>query len=166
VALYNGTTLAHYTLGATGVIIGYDRRPVLGWTIGPVYLAFALVQMYGLMPLTVCPSCAYRRMDGARCISAMNLVSARLAAPRDKETFSRRGTGFLCHNNLYLAALILPLLLMLPALVFAFSWALLSVFLVVVGLLAFRMLILFPRVACGHCAAKKQCPNARAMGIG
>lgn len=63
--------------------MGYAHWPVLGWTAGLVYPAFALGQRYVLMPLVVCPSCAYRRIEGARCVSAMNLVSARIAPLAD-----------------------------------------------------------------------------------
>ena len=82
VAAYNGATLAHDALGALGMIVGYGKWPALGWTLGLAYLVFAVVQMYVLMPLMVCPGCVYRRMDGARCISALNLVSAKIAAER------------------------------------------------------------------------------------
>jgi hypothetical protein len=166
IAIYNGATLAHFGLGAAGIVLGYGRWPVVGWAIGLDYLVFALGQMYVMMPLVVCPSCAYRRMDGARCISAMNVVSARIAAVADPGAFPRRAEGALCHNNLYMASLVAPLVLIAPALVFAFSWALLGIFAAVAALLALRMFVIFPRVACGHCAEKKRCPNARAMGVG
>ena len=71
----------------------------------------------------------------------------------------------LCHNNLYLAAKIFPLLAMLPGLFLNFSPALLVVFVAVVGLLLLRIFIFFPEVACVHCLAKKICPNARSMGL-
>ena len=165
VLVYNGTTVAHYALGGIGVVVGYGRWPALGWALGLVYVAFAFVQMYVLMPLMVCPSCVYRRMDGVRCVSAMNLVSRRLVRAADAKDFPNRGRGILCHNHLYMASLAAPLVLMLPALVLNFFFALLAIFLVIVGLFAFRIFVVFPRVACGHCAAKGQCPNAKAMGL-
>jgi hypothetical protein len=165
VAIYNGATLAHYGLGAAGIVVGYDRWPVAGWIAGLAYLLFALGQMYVMMPLVVCPSCTYRRLEGGRCISALNLVSARLAPLADPDRFPLRAKGTLCHNNLYMASLIAPLVLIAPALVFAFSWVLLGIFVAVAALLALRMFVIFPRVACGHCAEKKRCPNAQAMGI-
>jgi hypothetical protein len=64
-----------------------------------------------------------------------------------------------------MASLIAPLLLMAPALVFVFSWVLLGIFVAVAALLALRMCVIFPRVACGHCLEKRRCPNAQAMGI-
>lgn len=166
IAIYNGVTLAHYGLGAAGIMLGYARWPTLAWTIGLVYLVLALGQMYVLMPLTVCPSCIYRRLDGARCVSAMNLVSARIAPPADEGDFGRRAEGALSHNHLYMASLIAPLVIVLPALIFAFSWTLLALFLTVAGLLALRLFVVFPRGACGVCAARGRCPDAKAMGIG
>ena len=83
VLLYNGVTVVHFGLGALGLLISYRTWPSAAWVLSGAYLLFALTQMYVLMPLKVCPSCAYRRMDGARCVSALNLVSARFSAPRD-----------------------------------------------------------------------------------
>ena len=62
-------------------------------------------------------------------------------------------------------ALMAPLLLILPALIIAFGWSLLAIFLAVAALLALRLFIVFPYVACGHCIAKGRCPNAKAMGL-
>ncbi|MEI6725213.1 MAG: hypothetical protein WCN81_03185 [Actinomycetes bacterium] len=166
IVIYNGVTLAHFGLGAAGIVLGYARWPTAAWTIGLVYLVFALGQMYVLMPLSVCPSCVYRRLEGARCVSAMNLVSARIAPLADEGDFGRRAEGALCHNHLYMASLVAPLVIILPALVFAFSWALLALLLAVAALLALRLFVVFPRVACGVCAAKGRCPNTKAMGIG
>lgn len=45
VAIYNGATLAHYGLGDTGIVVGYDRWPVAAWVAGLGYLLFALGQM-------------------------------------------------------------------------------------------------------------------------
>ncbi len=165
IVIYNGVTLAHYALGAVGIVVGYARWPLLAWTVGLVYLVFALGQMYVLMPLVVCPSCAYRRMDGARCVSAMNLVSARIAPLADPEEFARRAEGAFCHNHLYMASLIAPLVLIVPALIVAFSWIVLALLLAVAALFALRLFVVFPRVACGVCAARGRCPNAKAMGL-
>jgi hypothetical protein len=165
IVVYNGVTLAHYSLGAAGIVVGYERWPVVAWLLGAAYLLSSLGQMYVMMPLVVCPSCTYRRLEEARCISAMNLVSARLRQPADPDRFPLRAKGALCHNNLYMGSLIAPLVLLVPALVFAFSWALLGVFLAVAALLVVRMFVIFPRVACGHCLEKRRCPNAQAMGI-
>jgi len=165
IVIYNGVTAAHYGLGAAAIVLGYGRWPVLAWTTGLAYLVFALGQMYVLMPLVVCPSCAYRRIAGARCVSAMNLVSARIAPLADPEEFPLRARGVLCHNNLYMASLIAPFVIALPALFIDFSWPVLALLLAVAALFALRLFVVFPRVACGHCAAKGRCPNAKAMGI-
>jgi len=165
VALYNGATLLHFGLGTAGLIVAYDRWPALALALGCAYLAFALVQMYVLMPLVVCPSCAYRTMDGSRCISAMNVLSARIAATRPLDEFPRRASGTFCHNNLYLGSLIAPIPLMVPGLVVNFAVAGLALLLAVAGLLAFRFFVVFKRTACPHCAAKGRCPNAQGMGI-
>ena len=114
VLLYNGVTLAHFGLGMVGILVGFRTWPMLAWILAVAYLLFALTQIYVVMPLKVCPACAYRRMEGARCVSALNVISARLTAPRDPDRFSQRARGPLCHNNLYMAALVVPLLLMLP----------------------------------------------------
>jgi hypothetical protein len=46
-----------------------------------------------------------------------------------------------------------------------FSVALLLIFLAVVGLLLFRFFIIFPKIACLHCRAKFECPQAGTMGV-
>ena len=166
VALYNGATLLHFGFGTAGLIVAYDRWPALALTLGVAYIVVALGQMYVMMPLAVCPSCVYRTMDGSRCISAMNILSARIAATRPLDEFPRRSTGILCHNNLYLGSLIAPLPLMVPGLIFNFAIVALALLLAVAGLLAFRFFVVFKRSACPHCAAKGRCPNAQAMGIG
>jgi len=54
VLIYNGTTVGHYVLGGMGIIFGYD----FNWTglpFGLLYIVFAFVQMYILMPYMVCP---------------------------------------------------------------------------------------------------------------
>jgi hypothetical protein len=165
IALYHGTTALHFGLATAGLVIGYGRWPVLAWTVGAAYLAFALGQMYIIMPLRVCPSCVYRSLPGAWCVMGMNLVSARVVPPADPGEFHKRGVGFFCHNHLYMTALIAPLILLLPALAVRFSLVLLGVCLAVLALLAFRIFVVFPKVACGHCAAKGRCPNAKAMGL-
>jgi hypothetical protein len=122
ILIYNGVTFLHFLLGGIGIALGYGLSDA-SYLFGALYLAFAFVQMYVLMPLT------------------------------------------LCHNNLYLAALILPIIAMLPALVLNFSFALLIIFLSVVGLLLFRFFAIFTRIACLHCNAKYECPNAAQTGV-
>ena len=161
---YDGTTVAHYVLGGSGIMLGYGFSWV-AYLFGALYLLFAFAQMFVLMPFMVCPNCVYHRMDNSLCVSGMNVVSRKMAKQGRLEDFPRRGRGPLCHNNLYMASLFLPVIALIPALVMSFSLVLLAIFLVVVGLLVFRFFVLFPKIACIHCAAKGQCPNAQAMGI-
>jgi hypothetical protein len=164
VALYNGLTVAHFLLGGLGVFLGFS-----GWAVGLwlalIYVAFAFAQMYVIMPLRVCRNCTYYRLDGGRCISALNLLSRRIAGPGRPVDFRRRAKGPLCHNNLYLAALIVPVPLMIVGLVLNFSVALLAILVAVVALTVFRFFVLIPKVACVHCYAKAKCPNAERMGL-
>jgi hypothetical protein len=64
-----------------------------------------------------------------------------------------------------MAAKIFPIIATIPALILNFSWLLLTIFLVVTGLMVYRIFVIFPQVACGHCRAKNICPNAQAMGL-
>ncbi len=64
-----------------------------------------------------------------------------------------------------MAAKIFPIVAMLPGLILNFSMALLVIFLAVVGLMLFRVFLLFPKIACVHCRAKNICPNAQSMGL-
>jgi hypothetical protein len=166
VVLYNGTTVVHFGLATAGLVVVFSRWPLVGWLLGGVYCVFAFAQMYLVMPLAVCPHCAYRTMSAARCVSGLNLLSGRFSRVRSPEEFGRRGEGALCHNNLYMAALVAPLALVLAGLLFNYSLAGLVVLLVLAGMMAFRYFILFKRIACPHCAARGRCPNAKAMGIG
>lgn len=161
--IYNGSTALHYLIGGAGMMVGYSS--VAGYVVGGVYLAFAFLQMYVVMPLAVCPNCVYYRLKDSLCVSGMNVVSRRFAAEGDLKAFGNRGQGILCHNNLYMAALFMPIVAIIPALAMSFSFPLLALLLSVVALLLFRMLVIFPRVACVHCAAKHECPNAGAMGL-
>jgi hypothetical protein len=164
ILLYNGLTLAHFALGAWGIILGYGDWAA-GYVLAAVYLLFAFGQMIVIMPMKVCPSCVYYRMEGGRCISALNLLSRRIAWEGRPVDFRKRAKGWLCHNNLYLAALIAPIPLMALGLILNFSVTLLTILAVVVWLLAFRFFVLFKRVACVHCQAKPKCPNAAQMGL-
>jgi hypothetical protein len=161
--IYNGSTALHYLIGGAGIMFGYSS--LSGYVVGGVYLVFAFLQMYVLMPLAVCPNCVYYRLKDSLCVSGMNVVSRRIAAEGDLKAFGNRGEGILCHNNLYMAALFIPIVAMIPALATSFSLPLLALFLAVVALLLFRMFVVFPKVACVHCSAKHECPNARSMGL-
>ena len=117
------------------------------------------------MPLTVCPSCVYRRIKGALCIAGLNVLSARMAKEGPKKDFPKRAHGLFCANNVYMASLMVPIAAMIPGMIFNFSGLLLLVFLIVAGLLVFRFFVIFPKVACLHCKAKHVCPQAGAMGV-
>jgi hypothetical protein len=161
--IYNGSTVLHYLVGGAGIMLGYGS-PV-GYIVGGLYLAFAFIQMYVIMPLVVCPNCVYYRLKDSLCVSGLNVVSRRIAKEGDLKDFANRGEGILCHNNLYMAALFIPIVAMIPALVMNFSYLLLLMFLALIALLLFRIAVVFPKVACVHCRAKRECPNAQAMGL-
>jgi len=163
VLLYNGVTIAHYLLGAAGIALGYGYW--VGYFLGAVYLGFALVQMYVGMPLKVCPNCVYVRLEDSLCISGLNVVCRQFTSPGDVKDFGNRAKGALCPNNLYLAALAIPIVAIIPALVIDFSFAVLTIFVAVVALLAFRFFVIFSKVACVHCRAKNVCPNAKSMKL-
>jgi hypothetical protein len=162
--IYNGVTVLHYLLGGIGIIVGYSSSWV-AYLFGSLYLIFAFVQMYVIMPLVVCPNCVYYRLEDSICISGMNVLSKKIAKQGDIKDFPKRGEGLFCHNNLYMATKIVPILAMIPALFLNFSFSLLTIFLVVIGLFLFRIFVLFPKIACVHCRARNICPNAKAMGL-
>ncbi|UCF93493.1 MAG: hypothetical protein JSW39_04840 [Desulfobacterales bacterium] len=164
IVFYNGVTVFHYLLGAIGIILGYRFSPA-AWAFGALYLAFALLQMYLVMPLTVCPHCIYFRTADSLCPSGLNVIAQKIAQPGHPHDFGQRAKGWFCHNNLYIAALIIPIIAMLPALILNFSYLLLILLLAVVGLLLLRFLVIFTKTACVHCLAKNECPNAQSMGL-
>jgi hypothetical protein len=165
VLIYNGSTILHFLFGGIGIVLGYSFSPWAGYIFGVLYLVFSFIEMYMVMPLTVCPNCVYYRAKDSLCISGLNLFSKKIAKEGDLKDFARRAEGLFCPNNLYLASLIVPILAMIPALIVNFSIVLLLIFLVVLGLLLFRFFIIFPRIACLHCIAKYKCPQAGAMGV-
>jgi hypothetical protein len=163
VLLYSASTVLHFLLGGAGIYLSFVSG--FGPALAVIYLLFAFGQMYVVMPLTVCTRCTYYKLENGRCISALNLLSQRIAREGVPYDFRLRAKGLLCHNTQYLTALILPIPLMLIGLVLNFSVALLVILGLVALLLAERFLYLFPRVACVHCEAKHKCPNAVRMGI-
>jgi hypothetical protein len=165
VFIYNGSTILHFLLGGIGIALGYSFSSWAGYTFGVLYFVASFVEMYVMMPLTVCPNCVYFRAKDSLCISGLNILSKQIAKEGDPNNFPKRSEGLFCPNNLYLASLIVPILAMIPALVVNFSFGLLLIFLVVVGLLLFRFFVIFPKIACLHCCAKHQCPQAAAMGV-
>ena len=165
VLIYNGSTILHFLLGGIGIALGYSFSSWVGYTFGVVYFVLAFAEMYVLMPLKVCPNCAYYRAQDSLCISSLNVISKRIAQAGDPKNFARRAEGLLCPNNLYMASLIVPIIAILPALIVNFSIALLGIFVALVGLLLFRFFVIFPKLACLHCTAKFKCPQAGQMGV-
>ncbi|MFC1958435.1 hypothetical protein ACFLV6_00725 [Chloroflexota bacterium] len=160
---YNGTTVLHFVLGGIGIILGYNSP--IGYILGALYLSFSFTEMYVHMPLKVCPNCVYYKLDNSICISGLNVISRKIAKEGDVKVFSNRAKGLFCSNNLYITALVLPIIVMIPALVLNFSLLVLAILLIVVGLLLFRFFIIFTKIACVHCRAKNVCPQARSMGL-
>ena len=165
VLIYSGSTILHFLLGGIGIMIGYSFSSWAGYLFGSLYLLFSFLEMYVMMPLVVCPKCTYYRTEDSRCISGLNAISKKIAKEGDPRDFPKRAEGLFCPNNLYMASLIVPIIAMIPALIVNFSFLLLVIFLVVVGLLLFRFFVIFPKIACLHCRAKYKCPQARAMGV-
>ena len=163
VITYNGITILHFLLGGTGLVLGYGTW--IGYLLGSIYLVFSFAEMYIFMPFKVCPNCPYYKLDKSLCISGLNVVSKHFAKEGNIKDFSNRAQGVFCSNNLYLASFIIPILALIPALIINFSYGVLAILLGLIGLLAFRFFVLFPKVACGHCRAKNICPNAKAMGL-
>ena len=164
VLIYNGSTILHYVIGGMGIILGYQLSPA-AYTFGALYVVFAFVQMYVIMPFVVCPNCVYYRLKDSRCISGLNVLSKKIAKQGKLEDFPNRGKGLFSHNNMYMASLVIPVAAMIPALILNFSFLLLAFFLVVLGLLLFRIFVVFPKIACIYCRAKKKCPNAISMEL-
>jgi fatty-acid desaturase len=164
IAIYNGVTILHYILGGMGIILGY-HFVTYGFLLGVIYLIFAFSQMYIIMPLFVCPNCVYYRMRNSVCPSAMNLVSKRIAKEGNQKNFSKRSGGLFSHNKLYMGALIIPIVAVIPALILNFSVILVGIFIGLIVLMVLRIVVIFNKVACVHCAAKHTCPNAIAMGL-
>ncbi len=165
VFIYNGSTFLHFLLGGIGIALGYSFSPWAGYTFGVLYFLFSFVEMYVVMPLVVCPNCAYYRAKDSRCVSGLNILSKKIAKEGDLKKFPERAQGLFCPNNMYMASLIVPIVAMIPAVIVNFSVVLLIVFLGVLVLLLFRFFVIFPKIACLHCSAKHICPQADAMGV-
>ena len=163
--IYNGSTILHYILGGFGIIIGYSFTLWAGYSFGVLYLVFSFVEMYIVMPLTVCPNCVYYKLENSLCISGLNVVSKKIAKEGDTKNFANRAKGILCLNNMYIASLIIPIVSIIPALIINFSILLLLIFLLILALMAFRFFVIFSRIACIHCRAKHICPQAEQMGV-
>jgi hypothetical protein len=159
----NGLTLGQYVVGCAAILVAYRGYPILGWPIGLAYLVFAVVQLYVLMPLVVCPGCVYRTVRDGRCASGLNLVSARLCPPSAGASgFEERAHGALCQSSLCLWSWVLPVPLALPALAVSFSWLGLTLTAAVAVLAVIRLAVVERLVVCSHCLARRWCPVARA----
>ena len=161
--IYNGTTILHFVLGGIGIFLGYHS--LIGYILGSLYLVFSFTEMYVHMPLKVCPNCVYYKLDNSLCISGLNVISRRVAKEGSVNDFPNRARGIFCPNNLYIAALLIPVIAMIPALVLNFTFLVLVILIIVVGLLLFRFFVIFTKIACVHCLAKNVCPQARSMGL-
>jgi len=148
-------------LGGIGIILGYNS--LIGYILGSLYLAFSFAEMYIHMPLKVCPNCVYYKLDNSICISGLNVVSRKIAKEGDVKNFPNRAKGIFCPNNLYIASLVIPIIAMIPALILNFSFLVLTILLIVVGLLLFRFFVIFTKIACINCRAKNICPQAQSM---
>ncbi|MFX0076718.1 MAG: hypothetical protein ACFE96_14840 [Candidatus Hermodarchaeota archaeon] len=164
VFIYEFSTIMHFLIGGLGLIVGYSFL-WWGYLTGIIYIMFAFLQMYILMPLTVCPNCVYYRMEDSRCVSGLNKISRKIAKEGRQEDFPKRAEGFFCYNNIYMVTLFFPIVASLPAFFFNFSPSLLILVLVVVGLLVFRFFVIFPKIACLHCNAKFTCPIGEKIGV-
>ena len=158
----NGLTVAHYLVGCGAILVAYRHYPLLGWPVGLAYLVFAVVQLYVLMPLVVCPGCVYRTMRGGRCASGLNLISARLCPPTPGAAgFEERAHGALCEHSLCLWAWVLPVPLALPGLALSFSWPALALTVAVAALAVLRLAVVARRAVCPRCLARRWCPVVR-----
>ncbi len=165
VVIYNASTVLHYLIGTIGIMVGFAFSPTVALIFGIAYLIFAFAEMYIVMPFKVCPNCVYYQMADSLCISGLNLVSKKFAKQGHLKDFPVRAEGLFCFNNMYLAALGIPILAIGAALFLNYSLLLLVLFLTLIGLLVYRFFIIFPKIACLHCHAKYQCPQAGSMGV-
>ncbi|MCL5734557.1 MAG: hypothetical protein M1274_03050 [Actinobacteria bacterium] len=163
VVLYDGLTSVHFLLGGAALLLGYQFP--IGLPLAAAYVVLAFTEMFVLMPLTVCPSCIYTRLEGSLCVSGMNRWSRRIARPREVARFGDRAKGTFCPNNLYLASLGFPVVAVIPGMALRFWCRFEEPWFVLVALLLFRFFVVFPRIACINCRAKNVCPNAQAMGL-
>jgi len=161
---YNSVTFLHFILGGFGIALGFSFLK-FGYIIGIIYLLFAFFQMYVLMPVMVCPNCVYYGMKDARCVSANNILSRKLANKGDVRNFGNRAAGICSHNKMYMGSLFFPIFALIIAMIFNFGITILIIFISVLVLLLIRIFVIFPKVACVHCRAKRICPNAKAMGL-
>lgn len=162
VLLTNGLTFVHYLAGAAAVVLAYRTLPIIGWPLGLGYFVYAMVQLYVLMPLVVCPGCVYAGIEVGRCPSGLSVISARFVRnPAQRAAFDARSQGALCQSSLCLVSLIAPVPLALPGLVISFSWLALALTVAVAALVTARLGGAYKRVVCAHCLARRWCPVGR-----
>jgi len=158
----NGLTLLQYAVGCAAIALSYRSYGIVGWPIAAAYLVYAVVQLYVLMPLVVCPACVYSSISDGRCASGLNVISARLSrSPVSRAGFAERAHGALCQSSLCLLSLVLPLPLAVPGLAISFSWTGLALTLAVGALAGARLAYIVPRAVCSRCLAYRWCPAAR-----
>jgi hypothetical protein len=158
----NGLTLLHYSIGCAAVALSYRSHPIIGWPVALAYLVYAVVQLYVLMPLVVCPACVYSSIRDGRCASGLNVISARFGRSATAwGGFEQRAQGALCQSSLCLLSLVLPLPLAVPGLVMSFSWTGLALTLAVAALAGVRLAYIVPRAVCSRCLARRWCPAAQ-----
>ncbi len=159
----NGLTVLDYVVGCAAILLAYRSYPIVGLPVGLAYLVFAVVQLYVLMPLVVCPGCVYRTVVNGRCPSGLNLISARLCPPSPNALeFRERAHGALCQNSLCLWSLVLPVPLALPGVILSFSWLAVVLTATVAVLAVLRLSKVGRRAVCAHCLARRWCPVVRA----
>jgi hypothetical protein len=157
----NGLNVVHYVVGCVAILVAYRSYPLLGWPVGLAYFVFAVVHLYVLKPLVVCPGCVYRTVRDGRCPSGLNLVSARLCPPAPGATgFEERSRGALSQSSLCLVSFVLPVPLAVAGLAFSFSWTGLTLTATFALLTVIRSTVVEPR-DCSHCLARRWCPAAR-----
>jgi hypothetical protein len=162
VLLANGLTLIHYVAGAGAIVLAYRSLPIVGWPVGLAYFVYAVVQLYVLMPLVVCPGCVYSGIEDGRCPIGLSVISARFFRdPAQRTAFDARTQGALCQSNLCLVSLVAPVPLAVPGLILSFSWPGMALTAAVAALVTARLAGAYRRVVCAHCLARRWCPVGR-----
>jgi hypothetical protein len=158
VVLYNAAVMIHFFLGAYAIVTAYDFL----WfrhLFGLVYLLFAFITTYIVLPLSVCPHCPYFGLADSRCSSGLNIIANLITVKGSAMLFKARTKGPFSFDSLFTVGLLLPFVLIIPGFIFNFSFGLLAGLLLLLGSLGFRIFYLLPRISCSHCKARGGCPN-------
>jgi hypothetical protein len=156
-------TVAHFVLGCAAIFVAWRWQPLVAWPVGLAYLVFATVQTFLLTPLVVCPGCVYRTVAGARCPTALNVLSARLCPPTsDTAEFRRRTCGPLGQTGLSLTSWVFPLPVALVGLALHPAWPAAALAAAVAVSLPLRVYVRRAAV-CPRCLSRRWCPAARAI---